>query len=1074
MRRSSCGLKAVLLSGVAAILFDAAASGALADPFPGTPLVIDDQPPPASPVVIDGSTIYSSVVIGQNNPDQEVNVTGNTLILSGLTIGENATSSGNQVTAVSGLIISTSIANPVIVGGAASNNVLTIGPGEGAGLLASSDLIIGRDAGATGNQLVVQNDDIVNGIIMNNAFTLYVGSGGSLNSMTVEDGGTLFSVVGVLGQQSGADGNVATVTGAGSLWQLDASLGGLIIGDDGNDNIVQVTEGGTLELLTTVSPETPDSAPDIVLGRDGGLGNQLYIADGGTVTHPGAIYIGENGSYNLLLIDEGGTLNDTYGILGYETTATANTAEIDYGGTWNINAEDGWLIAGLGGSDNLVNVNGGTINLSNPEGSQDTQHTPDIIIGGLGGSGNGLSIGYSGQVSHPDDIYVGENGTNNQLDVYFDADLATGGSAYIGGGPSFSAAVYDGVRSAADNNSATIDGTGTTWTIGGDLFIGAGFAPSSTGNQLTVSHGATVSVGGDVFLGFDAESDDNILSVSGRDNDGSPTAFTALGTIGVGVGAENDLESGDYTGNTLEVGGTTDEYFGTVTAANILIGSGNALLLGAGGVINTDTIQFGQMADYIVEIDSTAPAALNVSGTATQGGTVAMGFGTEFDNYYVILSSAEATGTFTLDTSNLAPGLTAELTSTETATGQDTAIAFVANFEGNPNLTGNELEVAISLDTAFNSGSSIPGELATIQPQDEAQASAGAPATLAAAPAAAPLPGPLQDVAKQRLSALTGEVGAGGGTEAVMQASRSFLSLVMENGGQMGDVPPPAGQDMEVWSSLFGASASLPGDGNAGSHETDVSVAGIAAGWQRALAGDRLVGLAIAGGATGWSLQGTSGEGDSSFLQLGAYGEQRAGNVRLAAAAGLAMHQMSTDRTVAIRRSHHYEADYASTDASLRLEAGYEAGLSAAAKLVPYAAFEAHHIVTGAHDEDTASGGGAFALSYDTETANLLRSEVGLGFALASPGEKPRVTFTGRAAWAHDWGGEDATVASFQAIDGASFAVVGAQAPDNVALLNATVSAWATDEIELTASATGEFGTGYDNLSGAVGLNLPF
>lgn len=1056
MQRQRSGLKVVLLSGAALAALAAAGTEALAQQ--PKPLVIDAAVPPATPVVIDPRYVYTAITAGQNNPNQAAEVTGDTLVLGTMTIGQNAASSGNQVTAVSGMLLT----NTLTVGDKGSYNTLDIGADPAAGVSNAMDLNIGKSQGSTGNQLLIESSNIAN--LSSN---IYVGSVGYGNSMTVSNGGYIASFQTIVGRAVGADGNTATITGQDSLWLMDANNGVFVVGDAGDNNLTQVTDGGRLSIIEALPQIVPTGNGKLYVGGwGGGSGNELYIANGGIVEHTGTAYVGFNGSNNLLMLDTRGTLSSTSAILGYDAASSGNAADIEYDAIWNIDAEYGSLVAGLSGSNNLVNVNGGVITMAY-QNQTPSQETPDIFIGALGGNGNTLAIGYSGQVSHPDAIYVGENGSGNQLSIFFDGSLTTGGSAYIGGGPDYSAAYYGGPRVAADNNIATVDGTGSSWTIGGELYVGAGLGPSSLGNQVIVGHGATVSTGGDVYLGFDASSGDNLLSVSGIDDTGAHTLFTTPGTIRVGVAADNDVEAAPSFGNILEAGTATGEYYGTISVARILVGNGNSLALGGGGTVNTGEIQFGSLSNYLVHIDSTAPGALNVSGTAAENGTVVMSFGTEFNNRYVILSTAGLTGAFALDTSNLAPGMAAALEDVATATGQETAITFVSSFAQNPNLSANDLAVATSIDTAFNSGSSIPGELATVPAQQPAPAMA-----MAAAPAPMALPVDRDDLrraVRERLSGLTGEVGASGGTTAVMQASRSFLSLLVEHG----EAGTPA-RDNTLWASMFGTSETLAGDDDVGSHDTDVSVAGMAAGWQRALSGDRLIGLAMAGGVTGWSLDGAQGTGNSNFLQLGAYGVQEAGNFYLTGAAGLAIHDMSTDRNVTILRAHDYEADYSSTDAALRAEAGYRLGMMEGASVIPYAALEGHYIFTGSYDEDTVSGRNGFALSYDANTTTALRSELGLGFEIASAGETPRLAFTGRAAWAHDWSEGDGTDVSFQAIDNASFTVTGAEAPDDVALVNATLSAWVTESLEVSGSATGEFGNGYESLSGALSLNMPF
>lgn len=1060
----------ILLCGAASAALAATGGGAAFAQFvpPYTALIIDNPAPPADPVTVDSSKFYSSIIIGQNNPFQNAVVTGDTYFLTGLTLGQNATSGNNQLSVANGTLVNAGF-TAIVVGDMGSGNLLSINAGTSTGFMSAAGLIIGKSAGADSNQVVIESDNI-----LNSALGVYVGQSGASNTVTIANGGYLFSSAGVLGQMAGADGNAAIVTGTNSLWALGVDSSLLMIGDSGNNNLVQVTDGGTIALVNSLASESQQSTADIIIGNQGS-GNQLYIANGGSVSHQGAIHIGENGSGNQLMLDTRGHLSSVSAVLGYGAAASGNTADIEFDALWDIDSNNGWLIVGLEGSGNLVNVNGGVIALSDT-GAPVAQPSPDIIIGALAG-GNSMSIGYSGYVSHPGAIYVGENGSGNQLNLYFNGMLETGGEAYIGGGPDYSAATFGGTRQAADNNIVTVDGTDSFWNIGGNLYVGAGFAPSSSGNQLNVQYGGRVSAGGDVFIGYDGISDGNLIAVSGLNGGGAPTSFTTPGTIRIGVSGE-DVEAGLFSGNTLQAGSAdAGEYYGTVEAARILVGSGNTLSVAGGGVVSTGDIVFGSGATYDVLVNSDAPGALNASGTATRSGTVAMSFGEQFDNRYVILASAASTGAFTLDTSNLSDGLSAQIEEVATGTGSETAITFVSNFAQNPALSGNELAVAAAIDDAFNSGSSISGELATMPAAPVAPASATASAM--ATPMGAPSPSLLRERVRQRLSGLAGEVGAGGGTQAVEQASRSFLALLSPSsgdGGQGGFVPRTAstsGTDARIWTSVFGADASLSGNEGQGSHDTGIDVSGIAGGGERRFSGGRLAGLAVAGGHTGWSVSRDRGAGESSFLQLGAYGLQEAGAAYVSGAAAVAFHSMSTDRNLTILRSHAYQADYSSEDAALRLEAGYRLlGEASAVNLTPYAAVEGQYIHTGGYGEDTTLGSGAFALSYDDSSTTSVRSEVGAGLDLTMPGPLP-ISFSARAAWAHDWNSCDDVQASFQTIENATFTVAGAEPPENLALVGGKLGAWVTDTLELSGAFTGEFGEGYENIAGAISLRHP-
>jgi uncharacterized protein with beta-barrel porin domain len=400
--------------------------------------------------------------------------------------------------------------------------------------------------------------------------------------------------------------------------------------------------------------------------------------------------------------------------------------------------------------------------------------------------------------------------------------------------------------------------------------------------------------------------------------------------------------------------------------------------------------------------------------------------------------------------------------------GTEAAITFVSAFADVPGLDANQIETASAIDAAFNSGSSIPGELAT----------AAAPPPPQAAPAAAPLVlqnplppnlGPLREELKKRLSAISGEVGAGSGADAVKQSGRSFLALLSE-GGAGGVGTDSSG----MWGSAFGATASTAGDEAAGSSDTDTQVIGIASGRERQFGNGRSAGLAIAGGATRWQLDEDQGTGESTFLQFGAYGTGQAGPAYAKLAAGVGLHAMSTHRDVSILRTHEYDADFTAAAAALRVESGYRLEAAPTAAVTPFVALEGHHIATAGYDEDTASGSDAFALSYASASDQSLRSEVGFNLDLAPLGNQGNVAFSARVAWTHEWTERDGGEASFQSIENTSFTVAPAEAPADLLLVGASVRSRLWDRVDVTGRFTGEFGDGYESFAGAVSLDYAF
>jgi outer membrane autotransporter protein len=77
-----------------------------------------------------------------------------------------------------------------------------------------------------------------------------------------------------------------------------------------------------------------------------------------------------------------------------------------------------------------------------------------------------------------------------------------------------------------------------------------------------------------------------------------------------------------------------------------------------------------------------------------------------------------------------------------------------------------------------------------------------------------------------------------------------------------------------------------------------------------------------------------------------------------------------------------------------------------------------------------------FALNYDANSVTVTRTELGYWLDHLIPaGYGNAIALRGRAAWAHDIGNDRSAGATFQTLPGASFTVLGAKPPSNLALL---------------------------------------
>jgi outer membrane autotransporter protein len=245
----------------------------------------------------------------------------------------------------------------------------------------------------------------------------------------------------------------------------------------------------------------------------------------------------------------------------------------------------------------------------------------------------------------------------------------------------------------------------------------------------------------------------------------------------------------------------------------------------------------------------------------------------------------------------------------------------------------------------------------------------------------------------------------------------------------------PFEQRWSVWGAGYGGYNKTSGDPVVvGSHDLTARTAGGAAGLDYRIAPGTVVGFALAGAGTGWSLAQNLGSGRSDAFQAGIYGTTRYGPAYLAAALAYTEHWMSTDR-------YAFAGDYLTANFNAhsfggRAEAGYRVPVALWA-LTPYAAVQAQNFHTPTYSETDVTGGG-FGLTYNARNATDTRSELGARFDKQILLNWSAVlALRGKVAWAHDWVTDPSLVPGFEALPGASFTVNGATPAKNSALTSA-------------------------------------
>jgi uncharacterized protein with beta-barrel porin domain len=638
------------------------------------------------------------------------------------------------------------------------------------------------------------------------------------------------------------------------------------------------------------------------------------------------------------------------------------------------------------------------------------------------------------------------------------------------------ALIFGGVSSTVSIfNSGTISsasGTAIVFSPTGNNTLTLAPTSSIIGTVLGQGH-ATLQLGGAGSGGFD-------LSAIGTFAGGQQyVGFTTFNVIGGAWTVNNTYTQSDpwtVQSGTLLVNGdlssasnltvTSGLLGGAGTVGSTQINSGGAFAPGTPGVPGTSMTVSGNLAFqsgaiYLVQVNPASSTMANVSQTATLAGNVLAVFapGSYVTNQYNILHSAGLNGTtFTaLGTTNLPAGFIANLSYTPT----DVFLNLTATLGQIGGLSGNQQNIANGLDNFFNGGGTLPPNFGTIFGLSGGNLTAA-------------------------LSQLSGEV-APDSQQGAFQLMNQFLGLMVDpfangrggpGGGAAGfapeqasSLPPhialayasvlkapranataPTDRRWNVWGQAYGGHITANGNPALGTNNMTARAYGLASGVDYRVTPDTVVGLALAGGGTNWSLAQALGTGRSDAFQAGIYGRTQSGPTYLSASLALAGYGMTTNR---IAVGDQLTAKFSAQGYGGRLEGGYRYGM-ASFGVTPYAALQTQWFHTPDYREIDLTGGG-FGLAYKAMTANDTRSELGARFDHLQLVNGMPLSLRARVAWAHDWVSNPSLTAAFQILPGTSFIVNGAAVPSNSALIAAGAALQLNKNLSLEAKFDGQF-----------------
>lgn len=609
--------------------------------------------------------------------------------------------------------------------------------------------------------------------------------------------------------------------------------------------------------------------------------------------------------------------------------------------------------------------------------------------------------------------------------------------------------------------------------------LSANSTTTVTANSILDLNGFDQSIGGLAGAGTVSNGGANAATLTTNGNNSSTifsgviangSGTTALTKIGTGTLALTGTNS--YTGATNVNAGTLEVDGSIAASSNVTVNSGATLsgigvvdpaatTIMAGGTLApgnpdgmltiTGNLAFQSAAIYRINVNPSSASFANVTGGATLGGATvnAVFSNTSYVNklYSILTAGGGVSGTFasSVVNTNLPAGFQTSLSYDATHAYLNVSLNLMpgsSSSNAGGGMSGNQQALGNAVMNAFNTNGGIPMAYGMLNAAGLTQAS-GELATAsqqATFDAMSQFMGLLTDPFAQR----SGGVGSANGASAYAdegEGARAHTSSKPSDAFAMFTKAQPRAFEprWSVWSAGFGGSQSTDGNTTVGSNDTTSHLFGMAVGADYLFSPRTLAGFALAGGGTGFSVNGL-GTGRSDLFQAGAYLRHADGPAYLSAALAYGWQNIVTDRYVTIASVDHLRAEFNANAYSGRVEGGYRlvAPVMGGFGITPYAAGQFTTFDLPAYTEQVLSGARDFALAYGSRSVTDVRSELGIrsdkSFALSDG----VLTLRGRFAWAHDYNPDRSIAATFQALPGTSFTVNGAAQASDSALTTAS------------------------------------
>jgi outer membrane autotransporter protein len=601
-----------------------------------------------------------------------------------------------------------------------------------------------------------------------------------------------------------------------------------------------------------------------------------------------------------------------------------------------------------------------TVTMGSGGGTFDTNGN-DLVVGrAIGGSGSLTKTGLGMLMLSGANGYTGGTIVNEgTLRLAAGASLSPLGALVVNGG------IFD--LNGNDVSVGPLQGTGGTISLGASRLTVTEAASTTLASVLTGSGGLSMEGPGTL----------NLAAVN---------TYTGPTTVSNGRLAVNGSITSDVTvgpGGSLGGVGTI---FGSVTNRGMLA-PGNSI-----GTLNiAGNLVQAAGSTYQVELDNQGQAdRTNVTGTAQLGGTVTFianpGSYAAQQTYTILNAAGGATGAFAGATGNY---------------------AFLF-----PSLSYDANNAYLTVARSFARGAQTPNQAAVgaVFDANAATATGSFGSAIAALTTLSPAAGPAA------LNALSGQNYSGFSSVGVASAQLFMSNFAGQAGGPTGgsnrvalaeacdvacDSVTPA--LWGAWGGAVGGLGTIIGTTNAGT--LTYNLGGFAAGLDRKLTPDFLMGVTVGySGGTQW-VQGFQGQGTTGTVQAGLYGSYARGPVYVDGLAAYAYSDNQMTRQIAVPGIPAATAQGRTGVNQVfgQVETGYrfDIGGLAQAFVTPFARLQG---ATATQNAFTESGAGTLGLSVAAQTTNSLRTVFGaqLGGAM-DLGWREKLAMQFRLGWGHEF-----------------------------------------------------------------------